>query len=298
MKLTRTLTVLAAIALTGCAATPKTNPADPLEPLNRSVYAFNDTLDKAIVKPVAQGYNKVMPDTGKSMVINFFSNLDDVIVTANDLLQFKFTQAFSDGMRVLVNSTVGVAGLIDVASMNLEKHNEDFGQTLGYWGLKSGPYLVLPILGPSTLRDTAGDLGDSQVSIISNTRDVPTRNQMYLTKGIKRRAQLLENESLLEGAVIDRYSFIRDAYLQRRESLVYDGNPPVPDEEDQESTLPPSSAAPVSEVPVVVPVAEMSVVTNEEDIAARKAADERVARLKARMKASEEKLRGKKKAKH
>ncbi|MFA6972097.1 MAG: VacJ family lipoprotein [Gallionella sp.] len=242
MNFIRIFIVLAAVALTGCASTHQLNPADPLEPFNRGVYSFNDTLDKAIVKPVAQGYNKVMPETGKSMVINFFSNLDDVIVTANDLLQFKFVQAFSDGMRVLVNSTVGVAGLIDVASMNLDKHNEDFGQTLGYWGVKNGPYLVVPILGPSTLRDSVGDIGDSQISLISNTKHVRTRNQLYLAKGIKRRAQLLENESLLDGAVIDRYSFIRDAYLQRRESLVYDGNPPEAPLEDESIDAKPAAS--------------------------------------------------------
>ncbi|MCX7194280.1 MAG: VacJ family lipoprotein [Proteobacteria bacterium] len=235
MKFTRTFIALAAVILTGCATPPK-NASDPLEPFNRGVYTFNDTLDKAVVKPVAQGYNKVMPDTGKSMVINFFSNLDDVVVTANDLLQFKFIQALSDGMRVLVNSTVGVAGLVDVASMNLEKHNEDFGQTLGYWGIKSGPYLVVPVLGPSTFRDSIGDIGDSQFSMISKIKKVRTRNQMYLTKGIKRRAQLLDNENLLDGAVIDRYAFIRDAYLQRRESLVYDGNPPQDTSEDDVNT--------------------------------------------------------------
>lgn len=246
MNFIRIFIALAAVALTGCASTRPLNPVDPFESFNRGVYTFNDTLDKAVVKPVAQGYNKVMPETGKSMVINFFSNLDDVIVTANDLLQFKFVQAFSDGMRFVVNSTVGVAGLVDVASMNLEKHNEDFGQTLGYWGIKTGPYLVVPILGPSTIRDSLGDIGDSQVSLISNTKHVRTRNQLYLTKGIKRRAQLLENESLLDGAVLDRYAFIRDAYLQRRESLVYDGNPPPSEDEslDNEPAAPTEPSPP------------------------------------------------------
>lgn len=240
MNFIRIFIALAAVALTGCASTRPLNPVDPFESFNRGVYTFNDTLDKAVLKPVAQGYNKVMPETGKSMVINFFSNLDDVIITANDLLQFKFVQAFSDGMRFVVNSTVGVAGLIDVASMNLEKHNEDFGQTLGYWGIKTGPYLVVPILGPSTIRDSLGDIGDSQASLISNTKHVRTRNQLYLAKGIKRRAQLLENESLLDGAVLDRYAFIRDAYLQRRESLVYDGNPPqdLSEDESPDNTAP------------------------------------------------------------
>jgi len=167
-----------------------------------------------------------MPDTGKILVINFFSNLDDVVVTANDLLQFKITQAFSDSMRVLVNSTIGIGGLVDVASRNIDKHNEDFGLTLGHWGIKSGPYLEVPLLGPSTFRDSVGDIGDTQFSLIARTKKIRTRNQLYITKAIKRRAQLLGEEGVMEGAIIDRYAFIRDAYLQRRENQVYDGNPP------------------------------------------------------------------------
>lgn len=254
MNLIRILIALAAIALTGC-ATRASNPADPFEPFNRGVYQVNDTLDKAVAKPVAQGYNKVMPELGKTMVSNFFSNLNDVIVTANDFLQFKFTQGFSDGMRVLVNSTVGVAGLIDVASMNLEKHNEDFGQTLGYWGMGSGPYLMLPILGPSSIRDGMGDLGDSQISPLGRMSHVRTRNQLYLTRAVNRRAQLFEGENVMDGAILDRYSFIRDAYLQRRQSLVYDGNPPHDPLEDEiiddEPATPaePSSPSPTPDSP-------------------------------------------------
>jgi phospholipid-binding lipoprotein MlaA len=246
MNSIRILIIFAIVDLTGCASTRPLNPVDPFESFNRGIYTFNDTLDKAIVKPVAQGYNKVMPDTGKSMVINFFSNLDDIVVTANDLLQFKFVQAFSDGMRVLVNSTVGVGGLVDVASMNLEKHNEDFGQTLGYWGVKNGPYLVVPFLGPSTIRDSIGDIGDGQVSAISRTPHVRTRNQLYLAKAIKRRAQLVTDESVLDDAIIDRYTFIRDAYLQRRESYVYDGNPPHDTFEDDSADV---DAAPTTPAP-------------------------------------------------
>ncbi len=249
---TRLVTTLAFIALTGCAAPHAKNPADPFEGFNRGVYQFNDTVDKAIAKPVAQGYNKVMPELGKTMVTNFFSNLNDVVVTANDVLQFKFIQALSDGMRVLVNSTVGVAGLIDVASMNLEKHNEDFGQTLGYWGVGSGPYLMLPILGPSSVRDGIGDLGDGQVSPVSNTYPIRTRNQMYLTRGISRRADLLSAENVMDGAILDRYSFIRDAYLQRRQSLVCDGKLPHDSYEDESDSLD-APAAPASPAQPVAP---------------------------------------------
>jgi len=219
------LIALAAATLTGCASTQANNPADPLESFNRGVYQFNDTLDRAIAKPVAQGYNAVMPAPGKIMVSNFFSNLDEVIVTVNDLLQFKFAQAASDGSRFLFNSTFGIFGLFDVAS-RLEKHNEDFGQTLGYWGIGSGAYIVLPILGPSSVRDGVGLYMDSRPSKLRHVDHIRTRNQLYLAKAVNRRAQLLDQEKVLDEAALDRYEFIRDAYLLRRQSLVYDGNPP------------------------------------------------------------------------
>ncbi|HUW25072.1 MAG TPA: VacJ family lipoprotein [Gallionella sp.] len=225
MQTTRIFLILTVIVLAGCAAPHVRNPADPLESFNRGVYQFNDTMDKAIAKPVAQGYNAIMPAPGKIMVSNFFSNLDDVIITVNDLLQFKFTQAASDGARFLFNSTFGIFGLIDVAH-RLEKHNEDFGQTLGYWGVDSGPYLVIPILGPSTVRDGVGLYADSRPSKLRRVDHIRTRNQLYLTKAVNRRTQLLDQEKVLDAAALDRYEFIRDAYLLRRQSLVYDGNPP------------------------------------------------------------------------
>jgi phospholipid-binding lipoprotein MlaA len=234
MNALRLLIALAAISLTGCASSHARNPADPLESFNRGVYQFNDTVDKAIAKPVAQGYNAVMPVPGKIMVSNFFSNLDDVIITANDLLQLKFAQAASDGARFLFNSTFGVFGLLDVTS-RLEKHNEDFGQTLGYWGVGSGPYLVLPILGPSTLRDGIGLYVDSRPSKLRRVDHIRSRNQLYLTKAINRRTQLLDQEKVLDEAALDRYEFIRDAYLLRRQSLVYDGNPPREKYEEEEN---------------------------------------------------------------
>ncbi|HEX5363054.1 MAG TPA: VacJ family lipoprotein [Gallionella sp.] len=241
---------LATVALTSGCATHANNPADPLESFNRGMYQVNDTLDKAIAKPVAQGYDAVMPLPGKIMVSNFFSNLDDILVTANDVLQLKLRQGFSDGMRVVVNSSIGVGGLFDFASMRLEKHNEDFGQTLGYWGVGPGPYIVLPILGPSTLRDGAGLYVDGQPSRLRRVSHIPTRNQLYATKLISRRAELLKQEKVLDEAVIDRYAYIRDAYLLRRQSLVYDGNPPRPeyDEYEEEDYIEPAKpAAPSSQ---------------------------------------------------
>ncbi len=236
MPLMRIALPLLCLLLTACSSMGVSNYAqqkDPLESFNRGVYAFNDKMDRAVVKPVAQGYNSVMPGPAKMLVNNFFSNLDDVVVTANDLLQLKFKQAISDGSRVLFNSTFGVFGLINVTS-RLEKHNEDFGQTLGYWGVPSGPYLMLPVLGPSSFRDGIGRYADGTFSPIANTRHVPTRNSAWAAEGLKTRANLLEQEQVLDDSIIDRYSFIRDAYLMRRQSLVYDGNPPKQKFDDDE----------------------------------------------------------------
>jgi phospholipid-binding lipoprotein MlaA len=202
-----------------------TQEKDPFENYNRMAYSFNDALDQAILKPLAKGYDQYMPQPGKMAADNFFSNLDDVVVTCNDLLQFKFKQAASDGSRVLFNTTFGVFGLFNVTT-RLPKHNEDFGQTLGYWGIPSGPYLVIPVLGPSSVRDGAGRYADSYVSVIGRAPHVPTRNSAYAVEGIVSRASLLDDEKILENATIDHYSSLRDAYLMRRQNLVYDGSPP------------------------------------------------------------------------
>ncbi|HEU0186271.1 MAG TPA: VacJ family lipoprotein [Gallionellaceae bacterium] len=231
MSATRFCFLLALLALTGCSST---NPKDPFEGYNRAAYKFNDTVDRAVLKPVAKGYNEVTPKPAKNMIHNFFSNLDDVVVTFNDLLQLKFAQAAADGTRVIINSTFGVLGLINVAD-RLEKHNEDFGQTLGYWGVSSGPYLVIPILGPSSVRDGAGLYVDtSYVSVIGTMDDVATRNQLYIVKGVEQRAGLLDMEKVLDDSMLDRYAFIRDAYMMRRQNLVYDGNPPKQKFEDDD----------------------------------------------------------------
>jgi len=220
-----TILLIAILLLTGCAGAH--NPTDPIEPFNRGVYRFNDALDRAILKPTAKGYNNVMPTTGKIMVSNFFSNLDDIMVTVNDLLQFKLVQGYSDGMRFLVNSTIGVFGLIDVASAGgLKKHDEDLGQTLGTWGIGNGPYLVIPIVGPSTVRDGIGFYADLYLDPMYYIEDMSTRNLVYLTQKVTRRAALLDQEKVMDEGVIDRYEFIRDIYLLHRKSQLYDGNPP------------------------------------------------------------------------
>jgi phospholipid-binding lipoprotein MlaA len=227
------------LLLSGCAAAH--DPNDPLEPLNRGVYRFNDALDKALLKPAAKGYSAVMPTAGKVMVSNFFSNLDDIMVTVNDLLQFKLVQGFSDGMRFTVNSTIGVFGLIDVASVGgLKKHDEDLGQTLGKWGVGSGPYLVIPIVGPSTLRDGLGFYADLYLDPMYYINDMSTRNLAYLGQKITFRAELLDQEKVIDEALIDRYQFLRDTYLLHRKSLIYDGNPPRTryDDEEDDNTKP------------------------------------------------------------
>ena len=223
--------LLASLLSSGCASTSN-NPKDPFEGFNRGMYKFNDTLDKAVVKPVAQGYKAAVPEPVRKMVHNFFSNIDDIFVTANGLLQFKFAQATSDFTRVWVNSIFGVFGLFDVAH-SLEKHNEDFGQTLGHWGVSSGPYIVLPFLGPGSLRDSTGMAVDSYYGVIENIEDIPVRNTLYFTGKLDQRVQLLDAEAVIEDTVMDRYSFMRDAYLMRRQSLVYDGDPPREKYEDE-----------------------------------------------------------------
>lgn len=234
MNAIRTIIVFTAVGLTGCTSTRASNPADPLETVNRGIYKFNDTVDKAVIKPVARGYKAVMPTAGRIMVSNFFSNLDDITVTVNDLLQFKLVQGFSDGMRFFVNTTIGVFGLVDVASTGgLKKHNEDFGQTLAKWGVANGPYLVLPILGPSTLRDSVGLYADGYTSPIYQMENMRARNQTYLARGINRRTEFLDQEKVLDEAMVDPYTFLRDAYLLHRESQVYDGNPPRPRYDDE-----------------------------------------------------------------
>ena len=267
MLIQKTYPLLISLALVGCASTGGTaNPKDPWEPYNRSMYKFNDAVDKAVLKPVAQGYGTAMPEFGKTMVTNFFSNLDDILVTINDVLQFKFSQAASDGTRVLFNSTFGLLGFFNVAS-GLEKHNEDFGQTLGYWGVGPGPYVVLPFFGPRTVRDSFGLVVDSFASPVRLISSVPVRNELYVTRTVDTRTGLLDNEKVFDEAAMDRYSFIRDGYLQQRRSLMYDGNPPrekFNDEEDSDIlNKSPSGENQGGAQPIVTSTPASSLVTTE-----------------------------------
>ncbi len=219
------LAVLIASALlsSGCASVEN---KDPLEGFNRAVYKFNDTADKAIIKPVAGAYKAVMPTPVRSGVGNFFANLSTFVSAINNVLQFKFSDAFDDAGRFVINTTFGIAGIVDVASMDgVARHNEDFGQTLGHWGVGDGAYLVLPFLGPSTLRDTGGLAVDASFFMpVLYLEDTRTRNQLLITQLIDTRSQLLPGSDLLDEAALDPYAFMRDAYLQRRHHQIEGGD--------------------------------------------------------------------------
>lgn len=207
-----------------------TNPQDPLEPYNRVMQRFNDQADRYVAKPVAQAYDFLVPQPVRLVVTNFFSNLQDVYTSVNNLLQAKPKEALNDITRFVVNTGFGFLGFADVASaIGMPKHQEDFGQTLGYWGVPSGPYFVLPIFGPSTIRDAAARPLDGYGSYYAWVDNPALRNSLYLTEKVSDRANLLEAEKLLDGAALDRYSLLRDGFLQRRRNQVYDGNPPDDD---------------------------------------------------------------------
>jgi len=216
---------------TGCATTNDTaNASDPFEGYNRAMYSFNDTADRTVLKPIAKAYDTVMPDPLSQGVSNIFSNLNEITVIINDLLQFKFAQALDDFGRFGLNTTVGFGGLFDVAGhAGYEKNNEDFGQTLGAWGVDTGPYVVLPFFGPRTVRDTVGMVGDYYSDPITYIDDNGTQNAFYATRIVDKRANLLKAEKVLDEAALDEYSYVRDAYLQQRQNLVFDGNPPEED---------------------------------------------------------------------
>ena len=230
----KTLLALAALLLaSGCATTGgNSNPADPWEGLNRATYGFNDALDKAVLKPVAQGYVKVVPEFARAGVTNFFENIGDVDTGINNLLQGKFVQGGSDLGRFAFNTVFGIFGLWDVATpLGLEKHYEDFGQTLGWWGMPPGPYLVIPLLGPSTVRDAPARYVDAYAGYYPYVDDIAVRNSLFGIGIVSTRANLLQGEKILDEAALDKYSFVRDAWLQRRRNQVYDGSPPREKEE-------------------------------------------------------------------
>lgn len=225
------LAAAAAGLLAGCATSG--NPKDPIEGFNRAMFAFNEGLDSAIIKPVATGYEAALPSPVRTGVTNFFGNIADLFIGVNNLLQGKAPEAFSDLGRVVINSTIGVLGLFDIASdAGLEKHDEDFGQTFGRWGVGNGAYVVIPLLGPRTARDTAGLILDVAADPLTHLGAGDGRDVLRVLRAINVRADLLPADKVVEEAALDKYSYIRDGYLQRRRNLIHDGNAPREPEAD------------------------------------------------------------------
>jgi phospholipid-binding lipoprotein MlaA len=233
------------VMLAGCAGP---NPRDPYEGFNRAMFTFNDTVDTYALKPVATAYKNVTPSFVQTGVSNFFGNLADAWTAINNLLQGKGQDGMSDVTRFALNSTLGIAGLFDIASeAGLPKHKEDFGQTLGTWGVSSGPYLMLPLLGPSTVRDTAALPVDISGDIWRYKEPTNVRNIGTVVRVVDQRASLLDASTLLEDAALDRYEFLRDGYLQRRESQIHpDGNPRDKLKQSDDTAAPAETSAPVS----------------------------------------------------
>ena len=220
------VTAVLMVVVAGCATT-NGDSRDPFESFNRSMYGFNQTIDEAVLKPVSTAYKQNLPEILQTGVRNFFSNIADIFISVNNLLQGKVIEAANDGMRFAVNTTIGGLGVLDWASqMGLEKHNEDFGQTFGWWGVGEGPYIVWPLVGASTVRDSVGGVIGAAVDPVRNHEPVISRNVMQVTRIVSRRADLLDASRILEEAALDKYIFERDAYLQRRRNLIYDGSPP------------------------------------------------------------------------
>jgi len=232
-QMVKSLLLAGALAVSGCATTDPdfADPRDPFEDFNRTMFSFNDMLDRALIKPLGEGYNFVVPTPVNRGVTNFFNNIDDVTSAVNNLLQFKMGRALNDVGRVAVNSTIGIGGLFDVASnLDMPRYNEDFGQTLGTWGVASGPYIVLPLLGPTSGRDGVGMVADWYTDPITYIDDDGWRYGLRALDLIDTRADLINTSRVLDQAALDPYSFVRDAYLQKRQNDVYDGNPPPPTE--------------------------------------------------------------------
>ena len=215
---------LAAATLAGCTTVQTPTKGDPLEGLNRTIFTVNDKLDQYALKPVAKGYVWATPQPVRDSVTNFFSNIGDVYIAANNLLQLKITDGVEDIMRIVINTTFGVGGLFDVATLaKLPKHDNDLGLTLGHYGVPAGPYLVLPLFGPSTVRDAVGSIGNYYVNPLSYIHPDGLSWALYGLNVVNTRANLLSASDVLEGAALDKYSFVRNAYLQRRQYLLSDG---------------------------------------------------------------------------
>jgi phospholipid-binding lipoprotein MlaA len=216
------------LLLQACASVKSADARDPWEPMNRSIYQFNDAIDTVALKPAAQLYVKVLPSMVRTGVSNFMGNLGDVWSMANSALQLKGQATVETFMRINVNTFMGLGGILDVATeMGIEKRREDFGQTLGYWGVQPGPYVVLPLFGPSTLRDAFAFPVDMRGNVTNNLADQATRNALFVTRLVDMRAGLLKTVDAIKASSLDPYSFVRDGFLQKRLNDIHDGNPPA-----------------------------------------------------------------------
>ena len=222
-----TVLVIACGLTGGCASGPKQKSADPFEPVNRFIYGFNEGVDMAVVEPTAKLYRFVLPTFVRSSIGNAFSNVTEIRNVLNNALQGKLGDAYASAGRFTINSTIGVLGLFDVATeAGIEKREEDFGQTLGRWGVPDGPFMMLPFFGPSALRDTLGWGVDIYSDPLTYVNPVRARNQIWTWRTVQRRSELLDAKKIIDAAALDEYQFVRDGYLQRRRNLVYDGKPP------------------------------------------------------------------------
>jgi phospholipid-binding lipoprotein MlaA len=262
-----TTAVLMLVLLSGCSTMATKNPVDPWESWNRSIFNFNDSLDTGIVQPVATAYTTVMPSFVRTGVNNFFTNLTGVWTVVNTTLQLKPKAAAETFFRVTINTFLGLGGLLDIASeMNIERHTADFGQTLGHYGVPPGPYLVIPLLGSSTLRDTLASTLISRGDLVWQLKSVATRNSLYALRLLDTRANLLRSTSVLEAVALDKYSFTRDIYLQIRRNDILDGKEPPEDpadmpefKENAPAAVPvaPNSSSYFPELPADKPKVEM-----------------------------------------
>jgi phospholipid-binding lipoprotein MlaA len=238
---------LAMVLLQACATGPNANPSDPLEPLNRTVFKLNDGLDRAIFKPVATAYKEVTPSPVRTGINNFFNNISDVWSVVNNALQFKPKETLETGLRVVFNTIFGFAGVLDLGTeMRLARNKQDFGQTLGYWGVESGPYVVLPFFGPSSVRDTVGTVAEGYADLVNRTDRVRVRNSLIGLRVVDKRAEFLGATDVLDQAALDKYSFTRDLYLQRRARSIGRDLPQKDLQPKEERYDLPASPAPVA----------------------------------------------------
>jgi phospholipid-binding lipoprotein MlaA len=244
------------LAFAGCATGPNANPADPLEPMNRSIYKFNDAVDGAVLKPIANGYKVVVPSPVRQSITNFFSNIGDVWSMVNHALQFEIVNAGKTAARLGINTIFGIGGIFDLATdAGIQPPKADLGQTLGKWGIPSGPYVMIPIFGPSSVRDGAGAIAATYYDPVNRVADNATHNVLTVTRIVNIRTQLLNATDAVDAIALDKYSFIRDVYLKRRQNMISPQKPTNEDDidysaDDPEKSTPNQSMPKLPSIPM------------------------------------------------